>query len=389
MKRKGFFGQERGSVAVIVAISLSALLGISAMALDFGRMASCRQSLQNAADAAALAVAADLGRQKSAQAEQTLSDYCRLNGFDPADETVSVSMDCRGKTVTVTVKKTLSMGFSAVLTGQNTRQVLAEATAEAVSIFGDCPYAMFAGQKIEDDGSGISITGNNITINGNIHSNSDITMRHAVLGNGAIATAVRNTVPSTAGWNANSIALDMPSFRSFESALKGMHPAVVEFGGNVTKNSKSGFEELLSEALDRYREQMGFDNSYLYEGLYIHISGNLTFNGHNSANYTPSFPIVLIVDGNIDLNGASLNSTRDYPVAVMSKNGNITVNGGGATYTGILYAPKGDITLNGNDAAFVGMIVGQNIRKSGGKITVSYYEDADKYLPPTKVHLIN
>ena len=60
----------------------------------------------------------------------------------------------------------------------------------------------------------------------------------------------------------------------------------------------------------------------------------------------------------------------------------------GASFTGILFAPKGDITLNGNDAEFVGQIVAQNIRKSGGKITVSYQEDVDRFLPATKVHLI-
>ena len=380
--------EEKGAVMVIVAIALSVLLGMTALAFDFGLLASTKQSLQNAVDAAALAGARDLGDGKSSTTvHDTLCDYCAVNGYTLREDGVSGTMKINGKQVTVTLEKEVPMGFSTVLTGQKTRKVSAVATAEAISIFGDCPYALFAGQRIEDDGTGIAITGNDITINGNIHSNSDIIMRNAVLGNGAIATAVRNVVPSSTGWNGNSIALDMPSFRSFESGLKGITP-MVEFGGNVTKNSKAGFAELINEALARYREQAGNNNSYLYKGLYIHISGNLTFNGHNSTVYNPSFPIVLIVDGDIDLNGAPITSTKDYPVAIMSKNGNITVNGGGATYTGILYAPQGDITLNGNDARFVGMIVGQNIRKTGGKIIVTYFDDADRYIPTTKVHLI-
>lgn len=384
-----FFRQERGAVTVIVAISLVVLLGMTALAVDYGKLASEKQSLQNAVDAAALAGAQDLGAGKSSTVvHDTLVDYCSVNGYTPRKDGVSGTMQIVDKKVTVTLEKKVDMGFSAVLTGKKTRVVSAKATAEAISIFGDCEYAMFAGQRIEDDGSGITITGNDITINGNIHSNSDITMRNAVLGSGSIATAVRNVIPSTSGWNANSIALDMPSYRSFESALKGITP-MVEFGGNVTKNSKGGFNELISEALARYREMAGNSSSYLYEGLYIHISGNLTFNGHNSTVYKANFPIILIVDGNIDLNGAPIESTRDYPLAIMSKGGDITVNGGGATYTGILYAPKGDITLNGNNANFQGMIVGENIRKSGGKIVVSYYKGADKYLPTTKVHLIN
>ena len=381
--------RENGSVLVIVAISLSVLLGMTALAVDFGKLASTKQSLQNAVDAAALAGAQDLGSGKSeTYVHDTLVTYCSINGYTPRQDGVSETMQIRGKAVTVTLQKEVKMGFSAVLTGQKTRTVSAAATAEAVSIFGDCPYAMFAGQRIEDDGSGISITGNDITINGNIHSNSDITMRKAILAEGAVATAVRSVVPSTTGWYGNSIALDMPSFRSFESALQGITP-IVQFGGNVTKSSSAGFDELISEALDRYREMSGYNTSYRYNGLYIHISGNLTFNGHASTAYHASFPIVLIVDGDINLNGAPLESTRDYPLAIMSKDGNITVNGGGAAYTGILYAPNGDITLNGNDARFDGMIVGQNIRKTGGKIVVNYQDGVDKYLPTTKVHLID
>lgn len=388
MKLRTLRKEEDGAVAVIVAISLTVLLGITALAVDFGRMAACRQSLQNAADAAALAVAADVGRGRSRTiADQTLDTYCTANGFDPDDADVTAAMTITGKTVTVTVEQRLDMGFSAILTGEHSRSVSASATAKATSIFGDCPYAMFAGQRIEDDGVGITIGGNNIIINGNIHSNSDITMRHAVLGSGAIATAVRNVLPSTDGWNSNSIALDMPSMRSFESALDGSEH-MVEFPATVVKSNSGGFQAFIDSALTQYHTRWGSDFSYLYRGLYIHVAGDLTFNGSNASAYTPVFPIILIVDGNIDLNGASLDSSRDYPIAVMSKTGNITVNGGGATYTGIIYAPKGDVILNGNDAAFLGMIVGQNIRKTGGKITVSYYEDADRYLPTTKVHLI-
>ena len=59
-------------------------------------------------------------------------------------------------------------------------------------------------------------------------------MQHAVLGSGAVATAVRTVNPSTTGWNGNSIALDMPSFRSFQRELDTM-PEVVKFSGDVVK----------------------------------------------------------------------------------------------------------------------------------------------------------
>lgn len=384
------FGRdESGSVAVVVALCMTILFGVSALAVDFGTMAAAKGTLQNAADAAALAAAKDLGAGGSTlNVAARVEEYCRVNGCDPEAAGCSVSWSTVGKTVTVTVSREMQMGFSAVLTGERKRTVSAEATAEATSIFGGCPYAMFAGKRIEEDGRGIVIGGNDILINGNIHSNSDISMAHAVLGEGVIATAVRNTNPSTTGWNDKAIALDMPSFRNFESALASVEP-VVEFPGNVVKSSRDGFQELITEALRKYRDRMGSSDDYRYNGLYIHVAGNLTFNGHNSTSYRADFPIVLIVDGDINLNGAPLSSTIDFPVSIMSKTGDITVNGGGERYTGILYAPSGDITLNGNDAEFVGSIVAQNIRKTGGKITVSYNEDVDRFLPRSKVHLIN
>lgn len=388
MNIRAFCKKEKGDVAVVVALSLTVLFGFTAFAVDFGMLAEDKQSLQNAADAAALAAAADLGAGRaSAVIRSTAEEYCRANDVDPSDSRVTFDVQTVGKDVTVTLSRSQTMGFSAVLTGENERSVSASATAQASSIFGGCPYAMFAGRRIEESGTGIDITGNDIQINGNIHSNSDISMQHAVLGPGAMATAVRNVSPSTTGWNGNSIALDMPSFSSFERALSGM-PEVVEFSGSVVKNSKTGFQELINEALVKYWDRMGSDTNYLFKGLFIHVAGDLIFNGHTATAYTALFPIILVVDGNIDLNGATLNSAPDFPVYVMSKNGNITVNGGGATFTGILFAPKGNVTLNGNNAEFVGSIVAQNIRKAGGKIIVRYCEDVDRFLPKTKVRLI-
>ncbi len=386
-KLRAFRKSEEGAVAVIVAIGLTVLLGFAALAVDFGMMASCRASMQNAADAAALAAAAAVGEKRYGLVYRTAADYCAANGYDPADGKVNMDAVIVGKTVTVTLDRDLKMGFSAVVTGKRVRTVTVSATAEATSIFGSCPYAMFAGQHIDDAGSGIEITGNNIEINGDIHSNSDISMKNAVLGPGAMATAVNNTNPATSGWNSHSIARDMPSFRSFESAFSDM-PEIIEFPGDVVKNSKTGFQELIDDAVEAYRDRLGSGDAFLDEGLYIHIGGDLTFNGHNSTAYQASFPIVIVADGDIDLNGATINSTYDFPVSVMSKEGSITVNGGGAVFTGIIFAPQGDVTLNGNQAEFIGSIVAQNIRKNGGKTTISYMEELDRFLPRTKVHLI-
>ena len=381
MKRKK--DNEKGSVLILVAVSLSVLLGMAGFALDFGLMASTRQDMQNAADAAALAAAADLNKGFSV-VNASSNQYAGYNGYSTSNSTIDTSMD--GDTVTVTISKPVHMGLSAVLTGQNVRNVAATATAEVTSIFGGRPYCLFAGEKIEDGGEGITINGNSVLIEGNIHSNSNINMPHATLGGGAVATAVNTTNPSSSGWNGGAIALDMPAVRPLKGEIMDM-PYLVVFSSSVTKNSKTGFQELINESLNQYALKGG-GSRYMSEGLFIYINGDLTFKGNNATAYNASFPITLYVTGDIDLNGCKLNSTSASPLVVITESGDITVNGGGADFKGILYAPKGDVTLNGNEAEYHGSIVAQNIYKNGGKIHVTYDDGADDYLPKTKVHLI-
>ncbi len=56
-----YLGDNRGSVAVIVTLTITALLGILALSVDSGYLFVVRNQLQNAADAGALAGAALLG----------------------------------------------------------------------------------------------------------------------------------------------------------------------------------------------------------------------------------------------------------------------------------------------------------------------------------------
>ena len=387
MGLRGIRKNEQGSVPVLVALSLTVLLGFSSLAVDFGMMAACKQSMQNAADASALAAAGDLASGSNGTVHSTANTYAAINSFDPASDDTSMEVQVSRKDVTVTLQREMKMGFSSVLTGVRTRTVSASATAEATTIFGGCPYALFAGQRIEESGTGISVGGNNIQINGNIHSNSDINMQHAVLSPGSVATAVRDVNPAANGWRGNSIALDMPAFSSFETAMNSM-PGYVAISGDVTVKKGGGFGELVETAVAEFAAQGGSTHTLYTQGLCIHVTGNLTFLGNNASTYYADFPITLVVDESIDLNGAPLNSNADSPLYIMSKYGDITVNGGGEHLTGILFAPNGDVTLNGNDANFTGQIVAQNIRKTGGKITITYQEDIDRFLPTTKVHLI-
>ncbi len=66
--------KRRGTVAVLVAISLIVIVGVAGIALDGGLLLDSRRSVQAAADAVALAAADDLFNQYAAGG----------NGTDPA-----------------------------------------------------------------------------------------------------------------------------------------------------------------------------------------------------------------------------------------------------------------------------------------------------------------
>lgn len=73
---------DRGAVAVLVAILMTALLGFAAIGVDVANMASDKQQLQNGADAGALAVAQDC----------LLDGTCTLSPCTPGSGSVSEQM---------------------------------------------------------------------------------------------------------------------------------------------------------------------------------------------------------------------------------------------------------------------------------------------------------
>lgn len=83
---------ERGAVLAFVAIFLTVLVMVAALALDLSALERRAQTLQNTADAASLAGVATWERTGSmAQAELTALDIIRQNGLVESDVTASVT----------------------------------------------------------------------------------------------------------------------------------------------------------------------------------------------------------------------------------------------------------------------------------------------------------
>lgn len=104
---------ERGSVMVLVAAAMSALLALGAISLDAGRLYSERQRLVNVADAAALAGAQFLP-DDPAQAVATALDYVELNGVPRSQATAEV-VDSEKRKIHVSLWKDVNLTFARAL----------------------------------------------------------------------------------------------------------------------------------------------------------------------------------------------------------------------------------------------------------------------------------
>jgi len=82
--------QERGSVVVLVALALTALLGFCAIVTDVGLLYAKKAQLQNTVDAAAMAGVQELPNNLS-EAEQKARDYASRNGVPAVTVTFNAS----------------------------------------------------------------------------------------------------------------------------------------------------------------------------------------------------------------------------------------------------------------------------------------------------------
>jgi Flp pilus assembly protein TadG len=134
---------ERGSTIVLVALAMTALMSVVALAVDVGMLFTARSEAQRAADAAALAGAgelifADPGDQETEERARTVAiEYGDMNTVRNAQADVlpeDVEVDVAGGRVTVTVRRIAERGnavgtWFATVFDVNEVDVAARATA--------------------------------------------------------------------------------------------------------------------------------------------------------------------------------------------------------------------------------------------------------------------
>jgi hypothetical protein len=193
-----FARAQKGQVMVLVALSVTVLLGFLGLATDVGVLWATKRKAQTAADAAAVAgVNATLGSDSSAYSTAA-TDVATLNGFTSGASGITVSVTepspsgfPSGTYVQVNITKQVNTYFLGVL-GYKTIPVTVSALA------GDTSGANSV-IALNGSGTGITVSGAAANVGCGLISNSSSSSALTVTNGGSLTAATVGVVGGTSG----------------------------------------------------------------------------------------------------------------------------------------------------------------------------------------------
>lgn len=146
---------EKGSLAIPLALSLTALVGAGGMAIDYGMMVQKKSQLQSLADGAAIAGASGYAMAKSTETQIVATATAFAKQKNSADGSLVVEVKTsNAKSVSVSLNQAMKPIFGRIL-GQSDFTLTASATAKVVGASKICVLALDATAS-----GALSLTGN-------------------------------------------------------------------------------------------------------------------------------------------------------------------------------------------------------------------------------------
>jgi hypothetical protein len=331
--RRYLSANQKGSMAVLVATSLLMMLGLTGMAMDIGNLYFERTRLQNAVDAAVLAGGQRLPDTSEARALAVQYGSSNFNGITAND----VSFANGNRRITVDHTENITPFFMPVF-GINSVGVRAVATAELQGASPVFDYAIFSGSEIQQ----LIFNGGGWNVQGSVHTNDRLILNGGGTTITGAAEAVEGIIENGGG---NLIGTRVPN-----SSVMAMP--------DYTEDVNAAAEAAGQIYIDDKTLQAG--GQYFSQSMYVQ-NGGITVNG---GGWTGASTVM--ADENIIINGGGITVQPGSQVCFYSRTGDITFNGGGGTFNGILYAPNGTITINGGGNLFNGSVVANRIIFNGG-----------------------
>ncbi|MHB9075111.1 MAG: TadG family pilus assembly protein [Desulfobaccales bacterium] len=364
---KDFIAEESGAIALIMAAALVALLGMGALAIDYGYMASTQSDLKKAAEAGALAGAAALGNSKDWSAAAT--SILQKNGYLSSDFEVnkgswslvqqkyfttapSGENPSPVDAIQVVVAKSLELSFAPIL-GIKSKAL----TGTSVAVpKGGAPYTLFVGDPVKYPTSDLTLSAWLTKVTGSVFSNDNVKVSGLGVTITGTAAAVHDV--NASGWGVkigtikeNATALPMPDY---SSNIKSLNPEIYSGDQTFSANNMSIANSIYVQAKSGTGGRHGTPAQ----------AGDVTINGIGI-----STTGAILADGDITITSAGFTMNGANQMALYSLNGDITINAfifNDTSSSAIIYAPNGTVTVKAIGAAFQGSIIaGKGITING------------------------
>lgn len=320
---------ESGQALVLVALLMVVLLGFAALVIDVGSLYITKANLQNAADAAALAGAKDLGTSNDATA--TAKNYAKMNG---CENTAVNPTNTNPTKIEVICTKTVPRIFAVFLSNKDT-DVSARAVAQKSGINIEAfNNTLFSGS--ED----VFITSNKTTkIKGDVYGYTGINAPGAEIDGDAVVNGSSNINITSANNKIQNRVETIPDLWPVVQTQKKHCKNMSDFLAQTHNGTK----------LDDY------DIVY-YEGS-LDLS-NKPISGKG----------IIFATGQITLDGGGQASKNDSIIFYSGASGfAIHFTGSGQFYIGFLYTPNGTCKFSGTSAVLNGRVISKTeIKFAGG-----------------------
>ncbi|MGE5417387.1 MAG: pilus assembly protein TadG-related protein [Acidobacteriota bacterium] len=349
------FSSQKGNTVILVALLMTFLMGMAALAIDGGRMYNEYTLLRTAADAAALAGAQQL--PNSTDAQNTALQLAAANGVPAAKVTITIPYNGDSNRMEVRCTKSFDFFLAPVL-GFNNRTITARAVGLSTGAHA-FDYALFSGSKISE----LQVTGATKIISGDVHTNQDadfncpnLTIAGTLEAMGTITVPVSSVVYTQ---EPHSDYVPMPVWDADELKLK----AAVIFNSDHT-----------------------FTTAELNQDVIYYVNGDVHIVGPVTAKCSIVATDTIHVNGNVTLAGPD-DAICLYSTKVTSGGQAAIEVESGATVYGILYAPHGEVKLDGNNSVN-GAVVGDLVSIPGSNTTITHNSVVEQAVPQRVSRLV-
>lgn len=346
---------QRGTVAVLVALLLPVLLGMAALVVDVGLAYNTQAKIQSAVDAAALAGVQSL--PNTANASDTARQFAMKNGMQESELQITTPYQGDSYQIEVRCTRTVNYIFAPILGIDN-----GSVSTRAVARYGGgdhiFDYAVFSGSKTRNlvfNGAFMDITGD---ISGDVHTNCNCTINGSHQDVSGALEAV------------GTITVNGSDLNFGEKIPHAPYVPTPQYSMN----------DLKTMADHVYTCSQTFNGTDINLSGITFVQGDVTINS-SKVKGTGS----IIATGNIIINGSGMSYATTSDAICMYSGGSITVNGSNMQVDGILYAPNNQVIMNGSNQTVNGAVIGDTVTFNGSHLSINHDAHAAASAVPVKV----